>query len=309
MTLAGWHLDAALVAALAGALLGLLVPRAIGWLPEPPARADVPADGDAATGETAAAEERPPTGPLAGPPAGPTGPLTGPPTGPTGQPAGRVTGLETQPATGRPGGPRAADKELYADLARLPGLGWRCAVASGLVAGLLGARLGWSPALLFLIYLAPVGVALSVVDWRTRLLPRLIVLPSVVVVALLGAAAGWLDGGLGPVLGMLAGGVGGWLVFELIYWVGRALQGAFGADALGAGDVRLAVLLGLALGWFGLAEWAIGLYSGFLLGALVGSVLSLLRVVDRRGYPFGPFMLAGALLGVLAGPYVAAWYA
>ena len=40
-----------------------------------------------------------------------------------------------------------------------------------------------------------------------------------------------------------------------------------------------------------------------------GLLLSLLRIVDRKAYPFGPFMLVGAVVGVLAGPYVAAWYA
>ena len=51
------------------------------------------------------------------------------------------------------------------------------------------------------------------------------------------------------------------------------------------------------------------MYAGFLLGGIGGLLLSVLRIVDRKAYPFGPFMLVGALVGVVAGPGVAAWYA
>ena len=77
---------------------------------------------------------------------------------------------------------------------------------------------------------------------------------------------------------------------------------------MGYGDVRLAGLLGIALGWLGWSELLTGVYAGFLLGGVGGLALSLLRLVDRRAYPFGPFMLLGALVGVLAGPAVAGWY-
>jgi leader peptidase (prepilin peptidase) / N-methyltransferase len=78
---------------------------------------------------------------------------------------------------------------------------------------------------------------------------------------------------------------------------------------MGYGDVRLSGVLGIALGWLGWAELLVGVYSGFLLGAFGGGLLALLRIVDRKRYPFGPFMLAGAVVGVLLGPLVSAWYA
>jgi leader peptidase (prepilin peptidase)/N-methyltransferase len=59
------------------------------------------------------------------------------------------------------------------------------------------------------------------------------------------------------------------------------------------------------LGW---AELVVGMYAGFLLGAVVGGGLALLRVVDRKRYAFGPFMLVGALMGALWGDAVARWY-
>ena len=78
---------------------------------------------------------------------------------------------------------------------------------------------------------------------------------------------------------------------------------------LGFGDVRLSAVLGLALGYLGWSEWVVGIYGGFLLGAVVGGLMSALKIVDRKGYPFGPFMLVGALLGVLVGqPLIDAIY-
>ncbi len=50
------------------------------------------------------------------------------------------------------------------------------------------------------------------------------------------------------------------------------------------------------------------MYAGFLLGGIIGGVLALAKVVDRKRYPFGPFMLVGAVVGVLAGGPFADWY-
>ena len=195
-------------------------------------------------------------------------------------------------------------KELYADIARRPGLAVRAAVAGAVASGLLGLALGWTWALLVVLPLVPVSVALAVVDWRTRLLPRLLVLPalvgSVLTTALSWALSGF-DGGSGTVVRTLVGCVAAFLVFVVLWLVYPR--------GMGFGDVRLSALLGLVLGHLGWSEWVVGLYGGFLLGAVIGGVLSLLKVVDRKGYPFGPFMLVGALLGVVAGqPVIDALY-
>lgn len=192
-------------------------------------------------------------------------------------------------------------KELYAAIAGLPGLAWRCAVVGAVVAGLVGARVGWQPALLPLLYLVPVGVALALVDWRTRLLPTKLIAPSYVALVVLTVLAAVLDGSWDALL--RAGW--GWLIsggtFFALWFVHPR--------GMGYGDVRLSGLLGITLGYLGWAELLTGVYAGFLLGGVGGLLLSALRVVDRKAYPFGPFMLVGALVGVLAGPGVAAWYA
>ncbi len=191
-------------------------------------------------------------------------------------------------------------KELYVSIAATPGLAWKSALAAAVIGGLVGARVGWSWSLLFLTYLVPVGVALAVVDWRTRLLPTKVIAPSYGVVVVLAVAAALLGDDLPDLVRAgwgwaVAGGT--FLLLWLIYPRG-----------MGYGDVRLSGVLGIALGYLGWGELLVGVYAGFLLGGIGGTLLTLLRIVDRRAYPFGPFMLLGALVGVLWGGSVADFY-
>ncbi|MGH3445598.1 MAG: prepilin peptidase, partial [Nocardioidaceae bacterium] len=194
-----------------------------------------------------------------------------------------------------------APKEPYAEIARSPGLRWKAALATLVAAGLCASRVGLVPELALVLYLAPVGVALAVVDWRTRLLPTRVIAPSYVVVIAIVLVAGLVSHSHGDLLragyGWLVAG-GTFFVLWLVYPKG-----------MGYGDVRLAGVLGIALGYLGWAELLTGVYAGFLLGGVGGLLLSVLRLVDRKAYPFGPFMLVGAVVGVLVGPWVAAFYA
>ena len=79
----------------------------------------------------------------------------------------------------------------YADVAAAPGLAWKAAVAAAAGRRVVGGAIGWDWPLLFLLPLVPVGVALAVIDWRTRLLPTRIVGPTYVgLVALV--LVGWV---------------------------------------------------------------------------------------------------------------------
>jgi leader peptidase (prepilin peptidase) / N-methyltransferase len=181
-------------------------------------------------------------------------------------------------------------KELYADLARLPGLRWRLAVGCALVGGLVGARIGWDPALLVLLYLVPVCVALAVIDWRTRYLPTRLIYPSYAVVGVLAVLASLLASDWTALATAVIGCVGSYLVFFVLWFV-YPLGMAFG-------DVRLAGLLGLGVGWVGPAQLVLGLLTAFVLMSVGGILLSVTRVFHRRHVPFGPFLVGGALLGV-----------
>lgn len=186
-------------------------------------------------------------------------------------------------------------KVAYAEIAAAPLLATRAALVGALVGGVLGARLGWSWPLLPLLAVVPVLVALAVVDWRTHLLPVRLVWPATLLAAVLVAAAALLDpaAGVDALVRAALGFVVAYGTFYLLWLVHPR--------GLGFGDVRLAGLLGLLLGLLGWGELLVGLYAGFLLGGVVGGLLTLVKVLGRRAFPFGPFMVAGALVGVVWG--------
>ena len=168
--------------------------------------------------------------------------------------------------------------------------------------GLLGWRLGATPELAAFLYLGAVGVALALIDLAERRLPDALVLPSYAVgIALLGVAAA-LGEDAASFLRALAGMV---LLFAAYF----ALAVAYPAG-MGFGDVKLAGVLGLYLGWLGWATLAVGGFLAFLLGGVVGAALLAVRRAGRKSaIPFGPFMLLGVLLAVLWGNQLAGAYA
>jgi leader peptidase (prepilin peptidase) / N-methyltransferase len=197
---------------------------------------------------------------------------------------------------GRPGLPPPPPKEPYADIADLPGLAWKTALASGLTAAVLAASVGWTWSLLFLLPLAPIGVALAVVDWRTTLLPTRVIAPTygLTVVGVLLAALG--DGDRDALVHAAIG----WALMGGIFFVLWFIY----PRGLGYGDVRLSGILGIALGYLGWPELATGIYGAFFVGGVGGALLSLLRIVNRKRFPFGPFMLVAAVAAVALGPAI-----
>lgn len=190
-------------------------------------------------------------------------------------------------------------KPPYVEIGSRPGLWWRSTLASAAAGGLVGAAVGPDWWLVVLLPLVPLCVALAVVDWHTKLLPSRLVLPATAY-ALAGALAGWLvTRETDDLVRALVGLVVARSVFWVLWWIHSA--------GMGFGDVRLAALLGIALGHLGWAELVVGVYAGFLVFGLPGLLLAILRR-DRRllrtAFPFGPFMVAGALVGVVAGPLV-----
>lgn len=187
-------------------------------------------------------------------------------------------------------------KEPYAEMAALPGLAWRSALAAAVAGGVIGWSVGWEWPLLFLTPLVPVSVALAIVDWRTRLLPTRVVGPTyaLLIVLVLTCFAITRDGDDLTRAGYGWAFAGG--LFFLLWFIHPR--------GMGYGDVRLSGVLGIALGYLGWGELVVGVYAAFLLGGFGGVLLSLLRIVERKAVPFGPFMLIGALFGIVAGPEI-----
>ncbi|MFI5085996.1 MAG: prepilin peptidase [Actinomycetales bacterium] len=143
-----------------------------------------------------------------------------------------------------------------------------------------------------LAYFVWMAVRLGRIDIRSHLLPNRIIFPSYAVAGTLLAAAALAAGEPAGVVRTLTGGAAlwaGYLALRLAYPPG-----------MGAGDVKLAGVLGMYLGWLNWESLLWATFAAFLMGGLWGVLL----IASRRGsgqtrIPFGPFMLAGTLATLL----------
>lgn len=164
-----------------------------------------------------------------------------------------------------------------------------------------GAYVGLDWALPAYLYAVAVGVALTMIDLDVHRLPDVIVLPSYVVVAALLVIASWGNHDWGALVRAGLGCVilfGAYFLMMLVYPAG-----------MGPGDVKLAGVLGLLLGWWGWAALAVGGFAAFFLGGIFAVGLMLARRAGRKsGIPFGPWMILGAAVGIAAGEQLGRWY-
>ncbi|MER7797893.1 prepilin peptidase [Microbacterium sp. NPDC096154] len=171
------------------------------------------------------------------------------------------------------------------------------------VLGAPGATSAWAAGLVLVAYLALAGfgVALAAIDLDTHRLPHVLVYPLATTGLILFAAAALLSGDGAALLRAVVGAA----AMGAIY-----LAVAFAkAGGMGMGDVKLALALGLFLGWAGWGALAVGFIAAFALGAAVGLALMAARRIERKGgIPFGPWMIVGAWVGILFGNPLAGWY-
>ncbi|MFE1174789.1 prepilin peptidase [Streptomyces sp. NPDC058773] len=168
------------------------------------------------------------------------------------------------------------------------------AAVTALVCAALAAATGPRPELVAWLAMAPVAVLLAAVDWRARRLPDVLTLALAVAPAALLGLTGGLTGETGGWWRALLGGLllgGCYLVLYLV-----------NPRGIGLGDVKLAVGLGIALGWYGRQTLVVGGAAGVLLGGLYAAGLLLVRPEARKTVmPLGPFMIIGAFCGLLPG--------
>jgi leader peptidase (prepilin peptidase)/N-methyltransferase len=145
----------------------------------------------------------------------------------------------------------------------------------------------------YLVFFAAL-LAISVIDLRLQIIPNRIVYPTVFASV--------------PLLALAAAAQHEWVRFDRALisaaaaWVALFVIHVAVPGGMGFGDVRLSFLLGLFLGWLSYSHTLVGLFLGFLLGAVVGLGLVALRLRKRTDHvPFGPFLAGGAALAVLVG--------
>lgn len=165
----------------------------------------------------------------------------------------------------------------------------------------LGVRFGLDAALPAFLVLGAFLVALAAVDLDTFLLPKKLVWPAFGAgVVLLGGASVVQGDGSSAV----EAAIGSAVAFAILYVIHF-----LSPKGMGFGDVRLAAVLGMHLGWIELPEVALGLFLSFLVASVVGIGLIVTKRKGRKDkVPFGPFLAAGTLLAVLFGDRLLALY-
>lgn len=174
-------------------------------------------------------------------------------------------------------------------------------IATGLLFVLVAWRFGPTPYAGAALVVTAAGIALVMIDLDHRRLP-FGVTAAMGVGTVIALAIDVARHGTDPVLTAVLAAVL-WLGVYGGIWLATAGRG------MGLGDVALAPVLGLALGWLGWGPALVGLGAGFAIGAVVGVAL-VLAGKARAGskVPHGPFLVSGAALGMLAGAPLAAAY-
>ena len=133
------------------------------------------------------------------------------------------------------------------------------------------------------------------------LLPIRIVYPTLVLAAPFLVVAAAVDGRWTELTHAVVGGVVAFLAFCVIRFVYPA--------GMAFGDLRLAGIIGVFLGWLGYGVLFFGFFAAFLSASVIGIGLIVARRATRKtAVPFGVFLALGAVFAVLWGqPIVDAW--
>jgi leader peptidase (prepilin peptidase)/N-methyltransferase len=142
-----------------------------------------------------------------------------------------------------------------------------------------------------LLVFTALGIALAGIDLGVRRLPNVLVLPAYPVLAVLLAAAGGLRHDWWSVA---RAGLGALALFGFFFALAT-----ISPRGMGFGDVKLAGVIGLVLGYLSWTALLVGAFAGFFLGAVVGIVVIAVGAGGRKtALPFGPLMVVGALLAL-----------
>lgn len=168
-------------------------------------------------------------------------------------------------------------------------------LATAAVFVLFGLEFGADPVLVAYCILGAALVALVWIDLHEFRLPREITYTAMVLGGVALAVAALLDGEPERIWKAAVGAVLALAIMGLIHVASRG--------QMGDGDVRLSPLLGMYLGYLNVATVPVGLFLGFLIGAVVGIVAMAVGSAGRKtALPFGPFLAAGTLIAIFVGP-------
>lgn len=169
-------------------------------------------------------------------------------------------------------------------------------VVAGVTAALFAAlayHIGLQPRLVPALLLTALVVPASVIDLKHRIIPDAINLPGAVLVYATAVAAQpdrWAE--------LLIGGLAGLAFLGAAWFVSP--------KGMGLGDVKMVLMIGLALGKY----IGVALVAAFCLSLIPSLGLLLVKGLRARkiGFPFGPFLAFGAVVGLMWGEQIWNWY-
>jgi leader peptidase (prepilin peptidase)/N-methyltransferase len=174
-------------------------------------------------------------------------------------------------------------------------------LTTGVLFGLLTWHFGPHLVLIAYLYLAAISVALGLIDIDVHRLPDALTLPSYPVAAVLLTAGALAAHEPFDLARAAIGGAALFLLYAVLWFVYPR--------GMGLGDVKLAGILGMYLGYLSWGTLAVGAFFGFALGGVLGvTLMAIGRATRKSKIPFGPFMLAGALTAVFVGSSIAHTY-
>ncbi len=174
-------------------------------------------------------------------------------------------------------------------------------VATGALWAAIGVKYHDQSVLPAYLLLAASLVALSAVDFELFLLPNRMIYPTGYALFALLVGAAIADDDFHPLGRSVVCAAGAFVAFAILHLISPR--------SMGFGDVRLSFLLGLGLGYLGWKYVVLGLFLGFLYGAIIGVLLIVVRLRTRNDHvPFGPFLAAGALTALLWGDSILRGY-
>jgi len=172
---------------------------------------------------------------------------------------------------------------------------------TGVLFVLMGVRFGLDWALPPYLVLVAFLVALSFIDLDTKTLPRKLIYLNALIGAPLLVLAALVNDDADKIWRAAVGAAIAFAFFLLLHLISPR--------SMGFGDVRLSGLLGLYLGWLSVLHVPLGLFLGFIFGAVVGIALMVFGSAGRKtAVPFGPFLAAGTIVAILLGqPLIDLW--
>lgn len=181
-----------------------------------------------------------------------------------------------------------------------PDLWWGTAVVLGAAFGWFAAPTGWSLLPAWLVF-GGATLGLTLIDLDHQLLPNRVLFPAIAVAGPLLIGGALIDGRGSDLVNAMIAAVS-YFVFLLV--VALIARGGFGM-----GDVKLALLLGLFLGFLGWDALGVGIVIAILLGGVASILVLLLTGKGKESkFAYGPYLVAGAWIALFWGSQIADWY-